>query len=363
MSGRQSQEGGEGSQNYQAGRDIVLSSISVTEAREIALDVFRANSLELRGIAQEIALARAEKITRDFLDALLERAPEAINSAADPDMQWNVFIAQRDFARSGEEDLERALVDLLVDRASRTDRDLRTLVLNDAIAAVSKLTREERAAIAVTFLVRYTRYGGPADLMNFATNMKRNFEPFIDLVPTRVSPYQHMASVGVGSIDAAYLGFIDGFQTSYPGYFTHGFAQGRADANPEMSPVAHFNNRSAPIPDLAPLIDNPSVFIPALRNPENMQLNAMTSEDVSTLVSALPSDLEHQLRSVVTIGQMTPDEMRLEFSRWSPSLESAERIWRTSPLSQFALTATGIAIGHSAWQSATGQRADLGAWI
>src|ERR1035441_3087326 len=58
---KQTQEAGELSTAMQAGRDINITGITMTEARQIALDVFKANALELAGIARELFEARAQK--------------------------------------------------------------------------------------------------------------------------------------------------------------------------------------------------------------------------------------------------------------------------------------------------------------
>jgi hypothetical protein len=59
----QTQEAGSNSTNIQAGSIMVYQGISVTEARQIALDVFRANILDLAGEANDIARRRARQVT------------------------------------------------------------------------------------------------------------------------------------------------------------------------------------------------------------------------------------------------------------------------------------------------------------
>src|SRR5918999_2351247 len=145
----QRQEGGRESTNIQAGRDITVSQgPSVEEVREIALDVFHRNFLQLQGLAEDVARGRAEKITNEFLKQLQDRNPAALESSKDPDMQLALFSAQREYARSGDADLEQVLVDLLVDRASEQHPGLRTIVLNEAITAAPKLTEDQRRAVA-----------------------------------------------------------------------------------------------------------------------------------------------------------------------------------------------------------------------
>jgi hypothetical protein len=50
---KQNQTAGDHSTAIQAGGDVHVGLITVSEARQIALDVFKANALELAGIARE----------------------------------------------------------------------------------------------------------------------------------------------------------------------------------------------------------------------------------------------------------------------------------------------------------------------
>lgn len=144
----QSQDGGESSTNFQAGQDIHVHGLTLDEARVVALDVFRSNALELQGIAQSVAVSRAEQLTNEFLGKLESEMPHQAQKLADPDVQSVLFEAQKEYARSGEADLREALVDLLTARAVEDERTLRTLALNEAISAAPKLTEQQRRAIA-----------------------------------------------------------------------------------------------------------------------------------------------------------------------------------------------------------------------
>src|SRR5215831_12027 len=107
MRSRQDQSGGADSVNVQAGQNATVNvGITVSEAREIALDVFSSNFLTLRGAAEEVAYARAERITREFLETLQTRNPARLSSMADPDMLRALYAAQEGYACSGEDDLE-----------------------------------------------------------------------------------------------------------------------------------------------------------------------------------------------------------------------------------------------------------------
>jgi hypothetical protein len=66
------------------------------------------------------------------LDTLRTRNPAALESMADPDMLNALYSGVSGYARSGEDDLARALVDMLVDRAGQQERDLKLQVLNQS---------------------------------------------------------------------------------------------------------------------------------------------------------------------------------------------------------------------------------------
>ncbi|MCX4177742.1 MULTISPECIES: LPO_1073/Vpar_1526 family protein [Paraburkholderia] len=145
---QQAQEGGDNAVNAQAGRDVVIVGVTYTEARQIALDVYRANAIELAGLAQQTACERAEHITERFLTELQSRHPEGLQQTGEPDFQHSILEAQKAYARSGDEKLETVLVDLLIERAAEQVRSLRQLVLTQSIETISRLTSDRLATCA-----------------------------------------------------------------------------------------------------------------------------------------------------------------------------------------------------------------------
>lgn len=61
MDGRQSQEGGHSSTNIQAHGDITIG-LGYSDVKEIAMDVFKTNFMELKNIATLVAYERAESL-------------------------------------------------------------------------------------------------------------------------------------------------------------------------------------------------------------------------------------------------------------------------------------------------------------
>lgn len=348
MSRDQEQSSGADSENYQAGRDIVISGMSAEEVRQIALDVYSANFLELRGVAEEIALARAEKVTVAFLERIFAESPESAKNLNDPDVQAAVFTAQSEFAKSGDEDLGKLLIDLLTDRVKQSDRNLRALVLNEALAAAPKLTEGQRRAVALIFLIRYTRTplilgdAGSVAVMRFQSNILRLPNP---TEPLRQVDFQHIEYVGAGTTSISSIGLGAALLASQSSAFTHGFAEEQIPTELRESPL------------------RPQLLMPALRDPEKWQVKVGSTDDLDQLLKSL--NAEH-LRPVLTqvhgIGQIGPDQVKAEVVAALPAAEAIFDEWDNSLLQNMNLTSVGIAIGHAYW-TRFGGNSDLSIWL
>ena len=314
------------------------------EARQIALDVYNANFLKLAGVAEDIARDRAERITRDYLEKLQAENPGGLDSVQDPDMLQAIFTAQKAYACSGEEDLEKALVDLLVDRSGQRDRELKTLVLNEAIAMLPKLSIRQRKSIAVCFLIRHTRYTGALNLGFYYDYLARNLTPFAESLSDNSVDYQHIQSAGAGWISSLSLELGRAFTDDARGFFTRGFTE----------------------VDLPPFLDlrDSEVFVPCIRNSQKWQLNVLSKEHVIELGAKkrAPEILDELSRR----GIMSYREIQLDLESHIPCMKVIFERWNNnnSVLKFFQLTSVGIAIGHAYWRQAAGTAAaPLGVWL
>lgn len=343
MPSRQEQSGGAESVNVQAGQNATVHvGITPSEARNIALDVFNSNFLTLRGIAEDVAYARAERITRDFLETLQARNPAGLASMGDPDMLRALYSAQEGYAYSGEDDLEKALTDLLVDRAGQAQRDLKTHVLNQAITTLPKLTQEQRAFLAVVFFVKHSRFVGPYDLPPFYRYVTDYLAPFADKLPRKSADAGYMQYTGVGSIGYAGVTLEAAFYEQAYGYFMNGFTRENAAAT------------------WTPFLNDPEVFIPCLRDPQKLQIKARSLSELRELASvkSIPT-----LQTHAATGRMQDSEIRADLIAHAPSLEMLFDKWGSIGLSSFQLTGVGIAIGHACQRKIVPESAPLDVFL
>jgi hypothetical protein len=347
---KQDQSGGPGSTNVQAGKDVVINvGITATEARDIALDVFKSNFLTMAGVAEQTVRERVEKITNEYLEQLEKYDPAGLASVQDPDMLQTIYNAQKGYACSGDEDLESALVDLLVERSGQTERNLKTLVLNQAIECLPKLTIGQRKAIAISFLVRDTGYASPLALPTLYRLLATNFAPFADIASNRLADYRYLQSAGIGSLSQFSLELEDAFWERFCGYLTKGFTP---DQIPEQA-RQHIEDRS--------------IFIPCLRNAETLQVNARSIADIQELQAQkgiqVPPGHAGPLGSACEYGRMTKPEIRQDIVSQLPFMAQLFDHWNGSGLGNFELTALGIAIGHAYWRRVTGEPTSLDDWL
>lgn len=263
----QAQNVAEGSTAIQAGRDVTVTNVGLTYAdvRDVALDVFRANFYHLSATASTIAVTRAEEMTEKFFERLLKENPSGLSKANDPDFQYALLTAQREYARSGDKDLGDVLIDLLVDRSKQNERDILQIVLNESLTVVPKLTEGQLAILALVFLFRYTRDLTTLNPETLGKYFDTYASPFVAKAPSNNASYQHLEFTGCGAISMGEIHLEAILGDHYRGLFQQGF-----DAR-ELS------TRSIIIGS-----DNNGLFMRSFYDSTKLQLNAMSQEVLSS---------------------------------------------------------------------------------
>ena len=225
----QSQTSGDKSLNIQ-GEDVTLNlGVNYSEARQIALDVFEANFYKLSQLAGNIARERASELVDDFLSKLAQRNPVGIENTKDPDVQYAIFTAQREYARSGDKDLSDILVDILVDRISQKDRSILQIVLNEALQVAPKLTPDQFDVLSLVFILRYTRRLNFQNLEDFHQYIRNVILPISQGIKTHQASFQHLEYTGCGTEQVTSITIESAFLRSYPGLFWKGATQEERD--------------------------------------------------------------------------------------------------------------------------------------
>lgn len=325
---------------------VIINGPSYLEIRQIILDLFELNFYRLTGIAASIASERATQITDKFLKTLLERNPAGILHAEDPDFQYSLFIAQREYAKSGDPDLAELLVDLLVDRTKEEARSLTSIVLNECLSVVSKLTSDQIAALTLVFLLRYTV---SSNVNNYAAlvDYVRELIPLISLLPRKGSAYQHLESMRCCSIQAVKLHTSTVFLQSYKWLFCKGFSiQQLTEKGLKLKDLSGIVRVSHEHSDLLQLTEKGLLIFRDLA-----EQNGLEHKTISNLIALQESNL------------MSEDEVSALLQSLAPALNALIEAWDNSTISLVALSSVGLAIGHANYKRLTGEAAPLSTWI
>lgn len=345
----QNQEVADGSTAIQAGGDVTVTKLglSYSEVREVALDVFRTNFYELSGEAKQIAKTRAEEITEEFLSKLQKEHPAGLTKAQDPDFQYALFTVQKEYARNGDKDLGDLLVDLLVDRSKREQRDILQIVLNESLNTAPKLTESQLAVLAVVFLFKYTQNYSIGNHEMLGEYIDKHVAPYASKVVKNQACYQHLEFSGCGSISLGSIDLAELLGRTYQGQFLKGF-----DAT-EITARGISSGQDG------------RLFIKCLNDPLKIQVRANSHErlDEALETFAIHPEDRPKIKGLFDTGKMTNEEIKSKVISIRPYMAELFQVWSDSPMKNFTLTSVGIAIGHANVKRLVGEFANLSIWI
>lgn len=341
------QKAGNNSTNVQTDSITINNGISYMEAKEIALDVFKDNFLQLTEQATRIARERAEEITTVFLNQLEVQNNEGIINAQDPDFQHALFTVQKEYARTGDKDLGDLLVDLLVDRTKHDKRTILQIVLNESLSVAPKLTIEQIASLSIVFLIKYTINRSLSNLPKLLNYFDSYFSPFASLLKKNASCFQHLEFAGCGTIGIGEVDIINVLKNNYKGLFSKGFIE------------EDFNQLNLN------LADTGSFILPCLRDNTKWQVNAVNDEVLKDIANkaGVSEPLINSLISLNDSHLMSNDEIKEYIITEKSYMENVFEVWDKSYMKNFTLTSVGIAIGHANVKRSIGEFTDLSIWI
>lgn len=345
----QKQEGGDRSTNLQGQSIIINQGITYSDAKEIALDVYRSNFMQLSQDAANLARERAEEITEKFLDKLQKENEPALVLMKEPSMQAALYEAQKQYAKTGDKDLEDLLVDILVERASTPKRNIHQIVLDESLSVAPKLTPEQMDALTINFLIRKTQNSSLVNLENLEKYLSTHLVPFIGGLSEESSCYEHLEYAGCASLMhvGGILQIEEIYKEQYGGLFSKGFEQEQFEK------------------DIGNLDSYTKLLTRCLHYPNLLQINAVNTDVIKNTCTTLGilEDIQAKIISLFNQTAFSPDEIKKYITEQVPQTDKLFELWKSSPLSKFALTTVGIAIAQANFRRKTGIKLNLSIWV
>jgi hypothetical protein len=345
----QKQTSGDNSQNIQVAGNLVFG-ITEQRAREIAVEIYQDNFIKLSKEAHDTAIARVNELVDDFLVKLHERSPSGLDSLKDPGMQAALYTAQKEYAKTGDKNLEETLVEMLVDRAANTERDFKQIVLDESISTVSKLTPEQLDILTLIFILTRSIKNSVRDIPSFTQYLKGYILPFVSSLTKEQASYDHLVYSGCSSImSIAYDVKLENIlKNRYKAFFLKGMTK------------EEFENLVGKFEDykdfLIQCFHAPEKYQPNLMDEKKMEETAKEKGIEESIIGKLKQTYNKQY-------QMTPDEARTFILKEVPELEQLLDTWGNSNMHATTLTSVGIAIAQANFRRRTGVSFELSMWI
>jgi hypothetical protein len=306
------------------------NGLTVEQVRAVATDAFRADFYQLLGQAGDIATARAQKVVEDFLGRIEKENPAALEQANTPDFRYALLTAQKVHARSGDENLETLLVELLVERSRENQRSLPQIVLNEALDTVSRLTEEQISALTIAFLLRRTINNTVFDFNGFLEMMDTRIQPLIEKSKLSNASFSHMAFTGCGVVEMGELSLVELFVHSYRGLWQLGFAANDPMAEKLPPEARHLLRQSVHTPG------NFEVF------------DGVTQPSASMRERLLPDAEKRALIDQLLARPILPNEqIKIRCIESRPYMEALFDLWDNTSMKHFSPSSVGIAIAHA----------------
>ncbi|MBU8684392.1 hypothetical protein MOE23_06715 [Bacillus haynesii] len=222
------QKAGDGTTNFQARKLSIKNSnfgVTAEEARNIATDVFKANMIDLSEKAADLARARAERLIDNFIAELQKRNPAGMKKMINPDMQFALFEAQKEYSRTGDKDLESMLVNILVDRTREDGFTFTQIVLDESLKILPKLTQQQIDILSIIFLCRRVGFNYDNANKDFTKDIFNTYleylTPFkqVDISENSFS-FEHLIYTGTASKSTLQISFEECLKQGYPNIFS-----------------------------------------------------------------------------------------------------------------------------------------------
>ncbi|MFF0464289.1 LPO_1073/Vpar_1526 family protein [Streptomyces mexicanus] len=248
---------------------------------------------------------------------------------------------------SADEDLGEVLVDILVDRSSRSDRNITSLSLSEALRVSQKLTNTQFAALSCIFVFKQLKMLNVVNQHQFYGRLLEYLRPLGENIrAVTLSDVQYLAGLGCVTISIGSTSIPECFRREYPGLFSRSLDLAQ---NPVIKGL-----------EGTPLITN------NLRDPNSWQFNAV---DEATLIRTLEglglAERKDEIVRVMKANLMTEEEILAEFQGVDAVVEPLVGAYNGSQLPNCLNTAIGTAIAHANLRRVTNGSfdSDVGIWI
>ena len=336
------------SEIYQAETVIVHKGLGYEETKSIAIDVYRANMMEFKSIAENIATERAEEITEKILQKISKEDTKSFEEFQNPAMQDALFRTQKEYAISGDKDIGDLLVDILADRAKTPKRNMLQLVLDESLSVAPKITIEQLDTLTLNFLLIKTRRLSIGNFNDLKAYFQNNIFPFVENLVKEPQHYNFLEYLRCGQIRTGDYGQLENnLRKTYKGFFSKGFTKEELEA--EFDDVSMIKVK----------------IIPCFHDISKLQIGVFDDEALDKQMKQLNvnSEIQKKLKALFNKTTMSQGEVKTILENLDDKMKKIFEVWNDSYFKNFDLSSMGIAIAHANYRRKTNETMNLSIWI
>lgn len=128
--------------------------LTPAEATEIAIRIFRENFPKLQEEAAEVVNQRINSLLGRLFEKIVKEKISNLEPFREPDMQYALYEAQKNYARFGTEERLETLTTLIVTRLKQNDNFSIKISIDKAIEVVANLTPEQIDYLSLVLLCK-----------------------------------------------------------------------------------------------------------------------------------------------------------------------------------------------------------------
>lgn len=337
------QTAGENSKNLNVMGDY-HEGLSYKDARQVALDVFKANSSVYTEIAKKTIDERVVNITDDIFTMIYSELPDTVEKLVEPAVQDTLLKIQKEYAKNDDPALKERLIALLKNRLKADEKDMETIVLDEALEIVPKLTGIQLNILSLHLTVLRILHHEVTNRDTFFHMLTSKILLFYSNHMSKTIEYAHLQYLGCTGIlseGSTYKPIEEIFRNRYAGLFSRGFSR-----------EEFYEYMRIEIQEFQQLITTCQI------DKEKYQFNAMNENVLKySIAQSGKQEYEEKLLQYYKEHIMEVKEIKDDISSHVQGFEEVADFWKkTSEFKSMNLTSVGIEIGLLNYNLQTGSK-------
>ena len=131
--------------------------MTTEQACQTAINLFMQNFPKLENIARETAEKRASEFCKEAIQKIIKKGINDFSSFADPDVQYALYEAQKNYARFGTTEMLSTLTELIAKRINHDNDFVLKVAIDKALEIAPLLSQKQLNYLSLLFMCTKTK--------------------------------------------------------------------------------------------------------------------------------------------------------------------------------------------------------------